>query len=29
MRMISVRLPVRNLQVSKAFFAELGFTFNP
>ena len=29
MRTISVRLPVRNLQVSKAFFAELGFTFSP
>jgi hypothetical protein len=29
MRTISVSLPVRNLQVSKAFFAELGFTFSP
>lgn len=29
MRTIRVSLPVRNLQVSKAFFAELGFTFSP
>jgi uncharacterized protein len=28
MRTISVSLPVRNLQVSKAFFAELGFTLS-
>jgi len=29
MRTIRVSLPVRSLQVSKAFFAELGFTFSP
>jgi hypothetical protein len=29
MRTICLTLPVRNLQVSKAFFAELGFTFSP
>lgn len=28
MRTICVSLPVRNLAVSKAFFAELGFTFS-
>jgi len=27
-RMIFVNLPVKNLDASKAFFAELGFTFN-
>jgi len=27
--MIFVNLPVKNLNASKAFFAELGFTFNP
>ena len=26
---ICLSLPVRNLQVSKEFFAELGFTFSP
>lgn len=29
MRSIYVNLPVRNLKVSTAFFAELGFTFSP
>lgn len=29
MRSITMSLPVRNLEVSKAFFAELGFTFSP
>jgi predicted lactoylglutathione lyase len=29
MRMIFVNLPVKDLDASKAFFAELGFTFNP
>ena len=29
MRSITVSLPVRNLKVSAAFFAELGFTFSP
>ena len=29
MRTICVSLPVRNLQVSRAFYAELGFTFSP
>lgn len=29
MRSITVSLPVRNLRVSTAFFAELGFTFSP
>lgn len=29
MRSITVSLPVRNLKVSVAFFAELGFTFSP
>ncbi|SBV37911.1 conserved hypothetical protein [uncultured Stenotrophomonas sp.] len=28
-RMIFVNLPVRDLEASKAFFAALGFTFNP
>ncbi|MGH6860747.1 MAG: VOC family protein [Phyllobacterium sp.] len=29
MRMIFVNLPVKNLEASKAFFASLGFSFNP
>jgi predicted lactoylglutathione lyase len=29
MRSMFVNLPVRNLKASKAFFAELGFTFDP
>jgi len=29
MRTIVVNLPVRKLEASEAFFAELGFTFNP
>jgi len=29
MRMIFVNLPVKDLDASKAFFATLGFTFNP
>lgn len=29
MRMIFVNLPVKDLKASKAFFAELGFGFNP
>lgn len=29
MRSITMSLPVRNVQVSKAFFAELGFIFSP
>lgn len=29
MRSITMSLPVRNLRVSEAFFAELGFTFSP
>jgi predicted lactoylglutathione lyase len=28
-RMIFVNLPVKNLEVSKAFYAGLGFSFNP
>lgn len=29
MRMIFVNLPVKNIEVSKAFFTALGFSFNP
>jgi predicted lactoylglutathione lyase len=29
MRMIFVNLPVKNIEVSKAFFTGLGFSFNP
>jgi uncharacterized protein len=29
MRMIFVNLPVKDLEASKRFFGELGFTFNP
>ncbi len=29
MRMIFVNLPVKNLDASKGFFGELGFSFNP
>ncbi|WP_320201147.1 VOC family protein [Agrobacterium sp. rho-13.3] len=29
MRMIFVNLPVKNIEISKAFFTALGFNFNP
>ncbi|NTE87683.1 VOC family protein [Agrobacterium rubi] len=29
MRMIFVNLPVKNIEISKAFFTGLGFSFNP
>ena len=29
MRMIFVNLPVKDLEASKGFFGELGFSFNP
>lgn len=29
MRMIFINLPVKNIEISKAFFTALGFSFNP